>query len=57
MNKNKNNTDKFLIKSTIIINNDTILKIINNLILSIYKPIKPNLIVNNLNKAFEYLNN
>lgn len=57
MNKNKNNTNKFLIKSTIIINNDTILKIINNLILSIYKPIKPNIIVNNLNEAFEYLNN
>lgn len=57
MNKNKNNTNKFLIKSTIIINNDTILKIINNLILSIYKPIKPNIIVNNLNEAFEFINN
>jgi len=56
MNKNKNNTNKYLLKSTIIISNEIILKLINNLIFSIYKPIKPNIIVNNLNEAFEFIN-
>jgi len=57
LNNNIDKINKYLIKSTIIINNDFIIKLINNLFFSIYKPIKPYIIVNNLNKSFEYLNN
>jgi len=57
MNNNKEKTNKYLDKSAIIIYNNFIKNLINNLILSIYKPIKTNIFVNKLSEAFDYLNN
>ena len=57
MNNNKENTTTYLDKSVIIIYNNFFKNLINNLILFIYKPIKPNIIVNKLIDAFDYINN
>ena len=57
MKKKYNQTKEYLDKSAIIISNTLFKNLINKLIFSIYKPIKPNKIVSTLNEAFEYLKN
>ena len=52
---NKENTRKYLIKSSIICN-DFQLFLLNKFILRFYKPIKPNYITDKLNKAVFYIN-
>ena len=55
MNSNKNNTEKYLDKSSIIIKSDIIKNIVNSTILSIYKPRKPNILTTSYEDALLFL--
>ena len=55
MEKNKNKTEQYLNKTAIILNNKIIIKLLNNFIFSIYKPVKPNIITDNLNNSILFI--
>ena len=55
MNSNKNNTEKYLDKSSVIIKSDIIKNIVNSTILSIYKPRKPNILTTSYEDALLFL--
>ena len=55
MEENKNNTTKYLNKTAIILNNKIIITLLNNFIFSIYKPLKPNIITNNLENCISFI--
>ena len=52
---NKNNTEKYLDKSSIIIKSNVIKNIVNNIIFSIYKPCKPNIFTTSYEDALYFL--
>ena len=56
MKQNKNLTEKYIERTSIIIPNEFIRKNINFLIFNIYKPIKPNEITDTLENALNFLN-
>ena len=55
MKNNYYNTEKYIDKTAIIIENEVIKNLINVVILSVYKPIKPNLITNTFNEALLFV--
>ena len=55
MEKNKNKTEQYLNKTAIILNNKIIVTLLNNFIFSIYKPVKPNIITDNLNNSILFI--
>lgn len=55
--KNKNNTEIYLDKTSILVSNHIIKNLLNLLIFSIQKPFKPNLITNKIEEACEFLKN
>ena len=55
MKKNKNKTEQYLNKTAIILNNKIIVTLLNNFIFSIYKPVKPNIITDNLNNSILFI--
>lgn len=56
MKKNRQKTEKYIEKTTLIIPNDFIRKNINFFIFNFYKPIKPNEITDTLENAIDFLN-
>lgn len=54
MTENRENTTNYINKTAIIVPNKIIENIINTVILNIYKPVKPNIITDNLENAVNF---